>query len=71
MKYCENCKFMQIKLKAMKYYCKCNTKIEGPLRLADYGFGSPRHNIDHIEKEMAIKIMLKIAIFSPKLGVSQ
>ena len=55
----------------MKNYCKSETKIEGPLRLADYGFGPPRHIIDHTEKEIAIKIMLKIAIFSPKLGVCQ
>ena len=45
---------MQIRLKAVQYYCECETKIEGPLRLADYGFGPPRHTIDHIKKEMAI-----------------
>ena len=45
---------MQIKLKAMEYYCDCEPKIEGPLRLADYGFGPPRHTIDHIRKEIAI-----------------
>ena len=54
---------MQIGLKAMKYYCKYEIKIEGPLRLADYGFGPPRHTNDHIKKEIAILIMLEIAIF--------
>ena len=63
MKYCENSKCVQIGLKAMKYYCKYETKIEGPLRLADYGFGPPRHTIDHIKKEEAMLIMLEIAIF--------
>ena len=55
---------MQVRLKAMKYYCECRTKIKGPLRLADYGFGPSRHTIDHINKEKVIKIMLEIAIFS-------
>ena len=48
---------MQIRLKAMKYYCEYETKIEGPLRLADYGFGPPRRIIDHIKKKIAIKNM--------------
>ena len=63
MKYYENSKFMQIRLKAIEYYCKYETKIEGPLRLADYVFGPPRHTFDHIKKEIAILIMLEIAIF--------
>ena len=46
MKYYENSKFIKIRLKAIEYYCKYETKIEGPLRLADYGFGPPTHTID-------------------------
>ena len=65
MKYSKNSKFMQIRLKAVKNNCECETKIEGPLRLADYGFGPPRHIIDHIKKEIAIQIILEIAIFLP------
>ena len=54
---------MQIRLKAMKYYCEFKTKIEGPLRLANYGFGPPWHIIDHIKMEIAILIILEIEIF--------
>ena len=39
------------------------TKIEVVLRLTDYVFGPLRHTIDHIKKEIAILIMLEIAIF--------
>ena len=63
MKYYENSKFMQIRLKAIEYYCKYETKIKVILRLADYVFGPLRHTIDHIKKEIAILIMLEIAIF--------
>ena len=48
----------------MKYYWECRTKIEGPLRLADYGFRPSRHTNDLINEEKVIKIMLEIAIFS-------
>ena len=48
----------------MKYYWECRTKIEGPLRLADYGFRPSRHTYDLINEEKVIKIMLEIAIFS-------
>ena len=63
MKYYENSKFIKIRLKAIEYYCKYETKIEVVLRLADYVFGPLRHTIDHIKKEIAILIMLEIAIF--------
>ena len=55
---------MQIRPKAIEYHCKCITKAENPLRLADDGFGPPRHTIDHMLKKKIICIMLKIMIFS-------
>ena len=45
---------MQIRFKAIKYYWKCETKIEGPLRLDECGFGPPRHIIDHVKNKIAI-----------------
>ena len=55
---------MQIRPKAIEYHCKCITKAENPLRLADDGFGPPRHTSDHMLKKKIICIILKIAIFS-------
>ena len=53
---------MQIRPKAIAYQCKCKTETENPLRLADDGFGPPRHTIDHMLKKKIILIMLEIAI---------
>ena len=39
---------MQIRARSIEYYWEYGTKMEGPLRLADDGFGPPRYTIDHM-----------------------